>query len=108
MVRRRTTKMEVKVAEEKTNLDGRVSVLEVSFERVERRVEAGFTEIGKALSRMSERMAEAPRAIPFKEIAATVAVCLGIMAYAGQFLEGQYRKNIGVLEYRIDQLEKRK
>ena len=83
---------------------GRVKILEHSFHNLETRMEAGFTDLSKAVRSLSEALQSRPSPIPFKEIAATVAVCLGIIAYFGNFLEGQYQKNNRIIEYRLEQL----
>lgn len=94
------------MSDDSLDIQGRVKVLEISVHKVETRMEAGFRDLSKQFSTIAEKLNGAPRTIPFKEIAATVAVCLGIFAYAGNYLEGQYKKNISVLEYRVEQLEK--
>lgn len=66
-------------------------------------MQAGINDLTKAV----RALADQPRQPPFKEIAATVAVCLGIVAYVGGYLEGQFKKSTAVTEYRIEQLEKR-
>ena len=87
-------------------MHSRVKVLEVGVHKLETRMDAGFIEIGKQIRLLTDKFTESPKQIPFREIAATIAVCLGIFAYAGQYLEGQYKKNISVLEYRVEQLER--
>lgn len=89
------------------NTVGRVKILEHSFHKLESRMESGFSDLTKAVRTLSEALQSRPAPIPFKEIAATVAVCIGIIAYIGNFLEGQYQKNNRIIEYRLEQLEKR-
>lgn len=84
----------------------RVGVLEHSVRDLRNHVDSGFKTIHSGLAELTKAVAGKSTPIPFKEIAATVAVMLGIFAYVGQYLEGQYAKNIAVTQYRIEQLEK--
>jgi len=84
----------------------RVRVLEHSVTDLRNHVDSGFKTIHSGLAELTKAVAGKSAPIPFKEIAATVAVMLGIFAYVGQYLEGQYAKNIAVTQYRIEQLEK--
>lgn len=85
----------------------RVRVLDHRIHAVETRVDAGFAELKLAVSKISDAISAHRQPIPFKEIAATAAVCLGILAYVGNFLERQHEKNVQLIVYRLDQLEKR-
>lgn len=80
------------------DMNTRLTVVETTLGQMQ----TGIADLTKAV----RALADQPRALPFKEIAATVAVCLGIVAYVGGFMESQYRKNNAVLEYRICVLEK--
>ncbi len=84
----------------------RVGVLEYSVRDLRNHVDSGFKTIHSGLAELTKAVAGKSAPIPFKEIAATVAVMLGIFVYVGQYLEGQYAKNIAVTQYRIEQLEK--
>ena len=94
------------VSDHDTHTETRVRVLEHSVTELRSHVDSGFKKMEYALAELGKVMARKATPIPFKEIAATVAVMLGIFAYVGQFLETQYNKNISVPTYRLEQLEK--
>ena len=81
------------------DIHGRVQVLETRFDHVDRTL--------GDLTKLIKEIASQPRALPLKEIAMTVAAVLGVMAYVGNFLEAQSKKNIAVLEYRTDLLDRK-
>jgi hypothetical protein len=81
------------------NSQTEIEVIKTRMDGLERSV----SEIVKAV----KSLADQPRPWPMKEVGATVLVCFSLFAYIGGFLEGQYKKNNAVLEYRMEQLEKR-
>ncbi len=95
-----------------TQFHGRVQLLEHTVHNLEKRVEQGFSDLTKAIQRVGDALGTKSNPVPVKEIATTIAVCLGIVAYVGNYLETQYQKNIApvrgqieMLDYRIKLLE---
>lgn len=72
---------------------------------VETRLEHFATAIDK-LTKAVENIAARPQQIAWREVATTAAVFLGLAAYVGNYLESQYKKNVAVIEYRLEQAEK--
>ncbi len=86
---------------------GRLTLLETEFRKHESRVEAGFTDIAKSLRALSDKIDAKGSPIAWKEIGATIITMCMIFAYVGNYLEGQYAKNIAVEKYRLEQVEKK-
>lgn len=93
------------------DITGRVKVLEHSVEKLENRVEVGFASLEKALSRLAETVSAHRPAIPFKEIAATAALCMGILAYIDNYvvtrIKGAQEATGAVIEWRLKEIEKK-
>lgn len=88
-------------------MHGRVTVLETAVQKLETQVEKGFAEVSKSISKISDAVSAHRQPVPLKEILLTIGACLGVFSYAGNFLEGQYRKNVAPIEQRIHALEKK-
>lgn len=84
------------------DLSARVDVLEHSVGKLE----AGVNDLAKALYKFMDTVREQPRPIPFKEIIVTIAVTLGVFVTLAQGLQYWSDRNIAVLEYRLQSLEK--
>ena len=67
--------------------------------------ETTLQEVLRVVNGLKDGIASTPQSIAWREIAATVLVMMGIFSYSGSYLEGQYHKNVSVLEYRLSQLE---
>lgn len=81
-----------------TNLEPRVVAVETKLDNVI----AAIGELTNAVKSISAR----PQTIAWKEIAGTAIVTLSLFSYAGNYLEGQYSKNIALEKYRIEVSEK--
>ncbi len=89
-----------------STVDSRVQILEHSVDQLEKKVDDGFDKVGRAIRDLTQALNTKGTPIPFKEIAVTVAIVLGILATLGGFLEWHYAKNSQLVEYRLGQLEK--
>lgn len=77
----------------------RIEVIETKLEHFS----LAINELTKAVKEIAQR----PQQIAWREIAVTAGAFLGLFAYVGNYLEGQYAKNIAVEKYRIEQVEKK-
>lgn len=59
------------------------------------------------MAKSIETFASRPQQIAWREIAITAGAFLGLFAYVGNYLEGQYSKNTAPLQYRMEQMEKK-
>lgn len=77
----------------------RVQVIETKLEHFA----LAINELTKAVKDIASR----PQQIAWREIAVTAGAFLALFAYVGNYLEGQYSKNIAVERYRIEQAERK-
>lgn len=79
-------------------LHARVQVIETKFDHLDAAI--------RDLAKVVREMANQPKQLAWREIAATASVVLGLCWYIGTYLEAQHAKNVAVDKYRIEQLEK--
>lgn len=106
------------------DLSGRVQVLEHSMDRIEHRVEAGFSDITKTLRSLGEQLASKGSPLPLKEIIGTALATAGLVTYILTAMNGWFDQRIAptniivqrlaeqdkngelaVLKYRVQQIE---
>lgn len=85
------------------NILARMTVVESAVERLERTVNT----LASSMQRYVEEQVRAPRPIPFKEIMITAAATISVFYGIVQFFEQRMDSNTKILQYRIEQIERK-
>lgn len=97
-------KTEAKEVNTEHTVLSRVSVLEHNTERLEQRVDAGFSEMSKSLRSLSEQIQSKGAPLPIREIAGTALATAALVTYILTAMNGWFDQRAAPMAITIQRL----